>query len=37
MAIHGALNMGKFSSDRTIQDYATDIWEIEPVEIPKPA
>ena len=26
-------NSGVFSSDRTIKEYAEDIWEIEPVEI----
>ena len=25
---------GKFSSDRTIREYARDIWHIHPVEIP---
>ena len=36
MAIEGIAYSGKFSSDRTIQEYATDIWKIEPVSIPKP-
>ena len=25
-----AINSGKFSSDRTIREYAKDIWNIEP-------
>lgn len=25
---------GKFSSDRTIHEYAKDIWKVEPFEIP---
>ena len=29
--------MGYFSSDRSIQKYATDIWEITPLEVPKPS
>ena len=36
MAIEGIAYSGKFSSDRTIQEYCTDIWKIEPVTIPKP-
>jgi len=36
MAIHGIAYSGKFSSDRTIQEYCRDIWRIEPVSIPKP-
>lgn len=28
---------GKFSSDRTIQEYATDIWKVKPFELPAPA
>ncbi len=31
MSIINALNMGRFSSDRTIGEYAKDIWGIEPV------
>ena len=27
MAIHGVAMSGKFSSDRTISEYCTDIWE----------
>lgn len=36
MAIRGIAFSGKFSSDRTIQEYCKDIWNIEPVSIPKP-
>jgi len=32
--IANSANMGKFSSDRTIQDYARDIWNISPCPIP---
>jgi starch phosphorylase len=37
MAIEGLAYSGKFSSDRTIQEYCTDIWKIDPVSIPKPS
>ena len=37
MSINGALKMGKFSSDRTINEYASDIWDIERVKIPAPS
>ncbi|HPS45033.1 MAG TPA: glycogen/starch/alpha-glucan family phosphorylase, partial [Treponemataceae bacterium] len=33
MSILNTANMGKFSTDRTIQEYAKDIWEIKPVKI----
>ena len=36
MAIEGIAFSGKFSSDRTIQEYCDDIWKIKPVSIPKP-
>ena len=36
MAIEGIAFSGKFSSDRTIQEYCTDIWKVEAVSIPKP-
>ena len=36
MAIEGIAFSGKFSSDRTIQEYCTDIWKVESVSIPKP-
>jgi len=31
-AILNVANMGKFSSDRTILEYATEIWDLKPVE-----
>lgn len=33
MSIQGAIFMKKFSTDRTITDYATKIWGIEPIPI----
>ncbi len=33
MSILNTANMGKFSSDRTINEYAKDIWNAEPVRI----
>ncbi len=36
MAIEGVAYSGKFSSDRTIQEYCDQIWKIPPVGIPKP-
>ena len=31
--VHNLANVGCFSSDRTIREYATEIWGIEPVKI----
>jgi starch phosphorylase len=33
MSILNVANMGKFSTDRTIQQYADEIWGIKPVPI----
>ena len=37
MSIIGIAKSGKFSSDRTISEYCTDIWEVENVPIPHPS
>jgi len=35
--IENICHMGYFSSDRSINDYALNIWNIEPLEVPKPS
>ena len=37
MAILGIAKSGKFSSDRTIAEYCSEIWDIEPVPVPHPS
>ena len=37
MAILGIAKSGKFSSDRTIAEYCSKIWDIEPVPVPHPS
>lgn len=32
-SILNALRTGKFSSDRTIHEYARDIWDIKPLKV----
>ena len=35
-AIRNVANVGKFSSDRTIQDYVNDIWHLEKITVTVP-
>jgi starch phosphorylase len=34
MAILNVARIGKFSSDRTVEEYARDIWDLQRVEVP---
>jgi starch phosphorylase len=36
MSILNTANMGRFSSDRTISEYASEIWNVRPVEVGSP-
>jgi len=36
MSILNCANSGKFSTDRTINDYNRDIWKLEPVPVQYP-
>ncbi|GFH27202.1 alpha-1,4 glucan phosphorylase, partial [Haematococcus lacustris] len=36
MSIMSAAGMGKFSTDRTIAEYAKDIWGVQPCVVPQP-
>jgi hypothetical protein len=35
MAIESISNSGKFSSERAINDYCNNIWELKAVKVPK--
>lgn len=34
MAIHNIAGSGKFSSDRTIGEYASEVWQLSPIDVP---
>ena len=36
MSIMSTAGSGKFSSDRTIAEYAQDIWDVQPCPVPAP-
>jgi starch phosphorylase len=36
IALRNVARCGKFSSDRTIHQYAEDIWDVEPVKVKLP-
>ncbi|CAD8163335.1 unnamed protein product [Paramecium octaurelia] len=36
-SIYNAIRSYKFSSDRTIQEYAEEIWQLKPIKVPEPA
>ena len=35
MAIHNCARVAKFSSDRTIKEYAREIWDLKPISVPR--
>ena len=37
MCLHNIASSGKFSSDRTIAEYAKDIWDTDPTDVKLPA
>ena len=36
MSVMSTAGSGKFSSDRTISEYAADIWDVKPCPVPAP-